>query len=288
MHNQIAEFVVHTDISTVNRCIEQFTDYKPILTCVYVDFSLRRESAGLWWFYAPQLYQETACGGMKLVSIPEGTLIRVVDFAESICKLALNQYVQELKVWVKRFGLLHSKFKETGFVNQDTQTLSIQKQSNELFVEDIDTFCEARNVQPQDVKALLPLDLSEDKIQTSFEEIIGENFHQNDWGGELNDLVTSHIKVKGQRIRAAFMLKGNGTKGKLTIAKCGQNGDQIVRLVDAPVDLYIIQHVGEIDQRVIFDLKSKVQLKIWERQKCQMCILDGTDTARILRAYEKI
>jgi hypothetical protein len=158
----------------------------------------------------------------------------------------------------------------------------------EIFVEDIDSFCKVRDVQPQDVKPLLPLNLSEEKIQTCFEEIIGENFHQKDWGGELNDLVTSYIRVNGQRVRAAFLLKGNGTKGKLTIAKCGKNGDQIVRLTEAPVNIYVIQHVGEIDQRVVFDLQSKVQLKIREGKKCQMCILDGTDTARILRAYGKI
>ena len=138
------------------------------------------------------------------------------------------------------------------------------------------------------MKALLPLDLSEDRIQTFFEEIIGENFHQEDWGGEINDLVTSHIRVGGKRIRAAFLLKGNGTKGKLTIAKCGRNGDQIVRLTEAPADFYIIQHVGEVDQRVAYDLRSKVQLKVSKGESCQMCILDGTETARILTAYEKL
>lgn len=163
-----------------------------------------------------------------------------------------------------------------------------QQQVQELFVEDIDSFREAQSIQPQEVKALLPLNLPEDEIQTFFEEIIGENFHQEDWGGELNDLVTSQVKVDGKRIRAAFLLKGSGTKGKLTIAKCGKNGDQIERLVEAPVDLYVIQHVGEIAQRVIYYLRSKVQLKVSEGQKCQMCILDGTDTARILKAYGKI
>ena len=121
-----------------------------------------------------------------------------------------------------------------------------------------------------------------------FEEIIGENFHQGDWGGEMNDLVTSHLRIGGSRLRVVFLLKGNGTKGRLTIAKCGRNGDQILRLTEAPVDLYVIQHVDEIDQRVIFDLRSKVDLKIDRGEHCKMCIIDGTDTARILRAYGKI
>lgn len=173
-------------------------------------------------------------------------------------------------------------------VNMGSQDICQQGQGIELFVEDIDSLGEARNVKPQEVKALLPLDLSEDEIQRFFEEIIGENFHQGDWGGELNDLVTSHVRVSEKRIRAAFLLKGSGTRGKLTIAKCGKNGDQIVRLVEAPVDLYIIQHVSEIDQRVTYDLRSKIELKVSKGEFCQMCILDGTETARVLKAYGKI
>jgi hypothetical protein len=159
---------------------------------------------------------------------------------------------------------------------------------NEVFIDNIDSFAKTRNVSPQEVKPLLPLNLSEDQVQTFFEEIIGESFHQNDWGGEMNDLVTSHLTISGSRLRAAFLLKGNGTKGKLTIAKCGQNGDQIVRLAEAPVGLYVIQHVDEIAQRVIYDLRSKVDLKVHKGEQCKMCIIDGADTARILRAYKKI
>jgi hypothetical protein len=162
------------------------------------------------------------------------------------------------------------------------------KMAEELFIEDIDSFAKARDINPREVKPLLPLDLSEDDIQTHFEEIIGENFHQQDWGGETDDLNTSQIKFGGRRIRAAFLLKGKGTKGKLTIRKCGKNGDQIVRLVEAPADLYVIQHVGEIDERVISDLRSKIQLMNSQGKNCQMCIIDGTDTARILKAYGKI
>lgn len=173
-------------------------------------------------------------------------------------------------------------------VDMDSQSSSQQEQKIELYVDDIDSFRKVLDVQPQQVKALLPLNLSEDAIQEFFEDIIGENFHQKDWGGEQNDLATSQIKVSGRRIRAAFLLKGNGTRGKLTIAKCGKNGDQIVRLVEAHVDLYVIQHIGEIDQRVISDLRVKVEQKISVGQECQMCILNGTDTARILLAYGKL
>jgi len=159
---------------------------------------------------------------------------------------------------------------------------------NEVSIDDIESFAKARDIDPHEVKPLLPLNLAEDQIQTFFEEIIGENFHQDDWGGEINDLVTSHLRIGGRRLRAAFLLKGNGTKGRLTIGKCGRNGDQILRLTEAPVDLYAIQHVDEIDQRVIYDLRGKVDLKNERGEHCKLCIIDGTDTARILRAYGKI
>jgi hypothetical protein len=186
-------------------------------------------------------------------------------------------------------AMLLGEFKQRGMIQQLPEWLSEKEEMRlEIFVEEIDSFEEAKSVTPQQVKSLVPLDLLEDQIQTFLEEIIGENFHQRDWGGEMNDLVTSHVKVGGNRVRAAFILKGRGTPGKLTIADCGDNGTQIVRLVEAPVELYVIQHVDEIDQRVIYDLRGKVELKLSKGEKCQYCIIDGTDTARILRAYGKI
>ena len=109
MHNQVAEFVVYADVATVSNSIEQFVNYKPVLTFVYIDFELRCETDELWWFHAPRLYEKTACGGIKLVPVPEGTLLRAVDFADSICKIALEQYVRDMQIWFHRFGLLRPK-----------------------------------------------------------------------------------------------------------------------------------------------------------------------------------
>jgi hypothetical protein len=158
----------------------------------------------------------------------------------------------------------------------------------ELYVDDIDSFSQVKNVSPQSVKSDLPLNLYEDFIQTALEEIIGESFHQIDGPDETSDLRTSHLEIRGRRVRAAFMLKGKGTKGKLTIKKCGKNGDQIVKLMDTPAELYVIQHIDDIDERVISDLRSKIDLKNHQGTKCQMCIINGADTARILKAYHKI
>ncbi len=158
----------------------------------------------------------------------------------------------------------------------------------EIFIEDVDNFQKARNIKSGEVKDLLPLDYSEDSIQTFLEEIIGENFHQKDWGGENLDLLTSHLKIGGQRNRAVFLLKGNGTKGKLTLKKCGKNGDQRERLAETDADMYVVQHVNEIDLRVVSNLKGKIELKNTQNKNCRFCVIDGTDTARILKAYKKI
>ena len=193
-----------------------------------------------------------------------------------------------VKSYQRYISLLLEELRCHGMIQQFPTWLSATESRLELFVDDLDSFNEVKAIAPQAVGSLVPLDLSEDQIQTFLEAIIGENFHQQDWGGEQNDLVTTHIKVAGRRIRAAFLLKGNGTKGNLTLAKCGKNGDQIARLVEAPADLYVVQHVDRIDPRVVTDLAGKVQLRVSRGDRCQMCTMDGTDTARVLKAYGKI
>ena len=122
----------------------------------------------------------------------------------------------------------------------------------------------------------------------SFEDIIGENYHQIDWGGELNDIYTTFFHFNNKRTSAAFMLKGRGTKGKLTIQKAGKNGDQILRLVKHHAQIYIIQHIGEIAQEVREDIYLKIKLKRLQGEEAYFCIIDGTDTTRILKAYGHI
>lgn len=157
--------------------------------------------------------------------------------------------------------------------------------TNEVFVDDLDPFSEVQQVKPADVKTLVPLNHSEDEIQKGLEQIIGENFHKTDWGGELNDLHSTYFTHKGRRKTVAFLLKGYGTKGKLTIAKCGKNGDQIVRLTMIDADIYFIQHVGPITEEVRQDISQKVELLRRKGKEVQYCLIDGTDTARILKAY---
>jgi len=154
----------------------------------------------------------------------------------------------------------------------------------ELFVDDIDSFSKVRNIARSTVKESI---LSEDFVQMKLEEILGELRHRRDWGGESCDLYASDLKIRGKRYRAAFLLKGSGTKGKLTIAKCGKNGDQIQRLFKCPADIFIIQHISEIDETVIEEARQKTLAIRAKNPKAHFCIMDGLDTQRLIQIYSK-
>lgn len=133
------------------------------------------------------------------------------------------------------------------------------------------------------------MDLSEEFIQIGLEEILDVPFHKKDWGGEINDLYTSNVLLKGSRVASAFLLKGSGLRKKvLEIKDCGKNGDQIVRLLDSPAQLFIIQFVGSISEYVVKDIEGKVNESQLQGKVAQYCIIDGQDTARLLRAYSKL
>jgi hypothetical protein len=84
------------------------------------------------------------------------------------------------------------------------------------------------------------------------------------------------------------MLKGNGLRrAKLEIRDCGKNGDQLVRLFDSPATLFVVQYVGNISENVIKDLEGKVHAARAQSRPARYCIIDGQDTARLLRAYSK-
>jgi hypothetical protein len=162
-----------------------------------------------------------------------------------------------------------------------------------LYVENIDSFRNVKDVNPDLVAAYLAdgsyLDISEEAIQIALEQIINESSHKKDWGGEENDLYTSNIEIQGQRVAAAFLLKGNGLKKRtMEIADCGKNGDQIVRLVQSPARLFVVQFVGEISENVIKHIEHEVTLLRHQGKQAWYCIMKGQDTARLLYAYHKL
>jgi hypothetical protein len=161
-----------------------------------------------------------------------------------------------------------------------------------LFIEDIDSFFKARDVNPAMVSHLLHngfLDKTEDQIQIAIEQILGVSFHKKDWGGETNDLYTANIIINGTRHSTAFLLKGPGIgKKEMVIADCGKNGDQLVRLFSIPADLYVVQFVGPISDMLIADVQGKIIALRENGKTANFLIVDGQDSARLLFAYGKI
>jgi len=159
-----------------------------------------------------------------------------------------------------------------------------------LYIEDIDSFAKARDVNPAVISHLLQpggyLDIAEDVVQIGLEKILNEPFHKKDWGGEDNDLYTSNVIVNGIRRATAFLLKGNGLRvNSMEIKHCGKNGDQLLRLFDSLAELFVVQFVGNVSEAVIKDVEGKAdQLRAKGKPACY-CIINGQDTARLLHAY---
>jgi hypothetical protein len=170
---------------------------------------------------------------------------------------------------------------------------NFSKQGTRIYIDDIDSFREVKKVQPNSINQYLSkhgyINLDEDSIQKGIEQILGVPFHKQDWGGEENDLYTANLKIRDKRVATAFLLKGNGLKvNSMEIKHCGKNGNQILRLFDSPAELFIVQFVGNISEYVIKDVQSKINELKLKGKKVWYCIIDGQDTARLLKAYDKI
>lgn len=161
-----------------------------------------------------------------------------------------------------------------------------------LYVEDIDSFSKVRDINPSMVKEFIEngyFDKSEDFVQLALERILNVSFHKKDWGGEQNDLYTANTKINGTRYSTAFLLKGNGLRAKeMQIKHCGANGDQILRLCTSPANFLIVQYVGNISEAIISDIDGKVRQLRTDGKDAWYCIMDGQDTARVLKAYGEI
>jgi hypothetical protein len=158
-----------------------------------------------------------------------------------------------------------------------------------LYVEDIESFGKVRDINPAAVKHMLQdgfFNQTEDDVQRKLERILHVPLHKTDWPGEVNDLYTANIVVNGARVAAAFMLKGNGLRVReMQIGHCGKNGDQLVRLLRSPAQLFVVQYVGNIAEAVIEDMEAQIQAKRAAGTPAHYCIIDGQDIARLFLAY---
>lgn len=176
--------------------------------------------------------------------------------------------------------------------DEDKEALLSGGLPERIHIEEIDNFSEVRDVSPAAVAHIHDrgyINCEEEYIKVSLEEILHEPLHKKDWAGELNDLYTSNVSIKGRRYSAAFMLKGPGIKTKLlTIKDCGLKGTQLVKLFDSPAEIHIVQFVGNVDEYVIKDVAHKVVAKRSRGGIASYCIINGQDTARLLHAYGKL
>ncbi len=178
-------------------------------------------------------------------------------------------------------------------VSLGTPQLAAKLSRPRVFIDDIDSFAEVGRISAADVSDLLDdavyLDMLENDIQVALEAILAVPFHKKDWPGEENDLYAD-IKLDGKRIAAAFALNGRGKANGMRILHpkhCGKNGDQIGRLFQSPAQLFVIQFVGEVAEAVIKEMEEKAMYRQLRGQEAHYCVINGQDTARLLRAYGK-
>jgi hypothetical protein len=156
-------------------------------------------------------------------------------------------------------------------------------------VDDIDSFTRVRAVSPADVAAVLDrnglLSVPEAEVKTAICGIIGESAEFRDWGGERSDVFTSRVAYRGRRVHTAMLLKGPAVGPVLYPAGLGKRGDQDMRLFSEPAELLILQFNGRIDSAVHQRLWTLAQNRGMHGERPTVCVIDGTDTARLLRAY---
>jgi hypothetical protein len=138
------------------------------------------------------------------------------------------------------------------------QTISVRVKSRErteikireVFIDDIDEFRRARTLKAAKLQPLTPLRLPEKVFKYGVASILGNKGKFTDWGGERNDLYTSHIIIDGHRRSTAFGFKGPATPPPLTPRKLGKNGDQIPRLFSSTAEVFFVQFEGKIEESV--------------------------------------
>lgn len=172
-------------------------------------------------------------------------------------------------------------------VLHDDASFAYQPPQKRLEVHDIDEFREIKNVRFKDPSLELSINktIPESKLKQFIAEIIGEANVDKDWGGEQSDLFTTQIHVNGERLRAAFVLKGPSKFHKMQMKDLGKNGDQIARLFDEPADIFILQHCHDISSAVI---KTMDAFANQINRPRKYCIINGRDTLRLLKAYGKL
>jgi hypothetical protein len=137
----------------------------------------------------------------------------------------------------------------------------------EIFIDDVEEFKDVLDLKPSKLPTLVPARLPEKIFKYGIASVLGNQGKFQDWGGEKNDLYSTHVTIGGRRISTAFALKGPATAPPLTIAKLGKNGDQIPRLFSTTAEAFFVQFEGQIEEAVKEDMVAHAIKKSKETGK---------------------
>jgi hypothetical protein len=150
----------------------------------------------------------------------------------------------------------------------------------EHFVEDFDEFSKVRQVpKPESVEPMR--NIKERAFKACLGELLGDTVAK-DWPGETSDHFSSHIHLQGQRVTAAFLLKGRAQFRPMTPKHLGKNGDQIYRLASEPAEVLFVQHSHDIGPAVRATLRA---FAVQPGRPRRYCLIDGRDSLWLLQAY---
>jgi hypothetical protein len=154
-------------------------------------------------------------------------------------------------------------------------------------IDDIDSFALVRDVDPDNVAAFArPLIINERVVKHCIHHVIADPYIDDDWAGERSDIASRQLVLDGQRRLAAFLLKGRSVTGPLYGSELGTRGDQITRLLEQRAQLSVIQHVHEIPNETVDQLRyGLISLRAQRIVPGAVgSVWDGVDTARLLLA----
>jgi hypothetical protein len=148
-------------------------------------------------------------------------------------------------------------------------------------MEAIDQFAKAAEQPlPPDSEAMR--DVSERAFKTCLAELLGDT-PPSDWGGETSDYFSAHMSISGRPYTGAFLLKGPARFAPMETSHLGKNQDQLLRLMEEPAEILVVQHCHEVTPPV---RKLLRMLSLQPARARRYCVMDGRDSLRLLRAYD--
>jgi hypothetical protein len=203
---------------------------------------------------------------------------KIVGLASNKAKLEAHLTVRKPRVSLRGFRVRIDRKSPDIFI--DVRPISI---------DEIDNFRKVRSLEHANLPdKLQPERLAEKIFKNATARILGNRGAFKDWGGEKNDLYTSHLAIGGKRYATAIGFKGPATKGVLNPAKMGHNGDQIQRLFDSDAQVFLVQYEGPIAQSVTEQLKGlAVNKSVQDRRTVFYGVIALEDSYRLRIRYFK-